>query len=146
MPAFAHDFNPNTHVTRRVRLDLPLTLLSPYKEMLEKLPYAVWLKTHAAEVRALTDDKGEKLLFSIHPRMAQGKNSSIFVTDFEFTSPSALKYYNQYFLPTMRGRIEESYFGAMASDSPFAYRIALDTDAEKFAALVDDVTEFQTIV
>lgn len=115
--------NPNTVITRRVRLELPAELPAPFKDALAAKPYDEWLKTHIAEVMSLENDKGEKLVAGIHSRMGQNENGAVFVTDFTFESKEKFDYYNQHKLATMRGRIEESYPGATASGSPFKYTI-----------------------
>jgi hypothetical protein len=145
MPAISPDFNHNARVTRRVRLDLPRTLPAAYQAMLDKLPYQNWLKTHIAEVLSLKNNSGGSLLTGIRSRMGQSETGTVFVTDFEFTSQAALDYYNAHYLAAMRGRIEESYPGATALSSPFAYKIALDRDNETFGALIKGIKNFQTI-
>ncbi len=132
-------------IIRRVRLDLPQSLPEPYAGQLVKLPYHQWLKAHVAEVLALMDDAGNKLLARIHPRMGRSANGSAFVTDFVFPSDVHFQYYNTHFLAKMRGRIEESYPGAMAAGSPFAYSITTDADQPKFDALLDGIVDLKEV-
>lgn len=131
-------------IIRRVRLDLPHDLAAPYAGMLVKLPYHQWLKDHVAEVASLKGEAGSTLLASVRPRMGQTASGKVFVTDFEFGSDAHFQYYNTHFLAKMRGRIEESYPGAMASGSPFSYRIATN-DQPAFDALLDGIMNLKDV-
>ena len=131
-------------IIRRVRLDLPHDLAPPYAAMLAKLPYHQWLKAHAVEVAGLSDDAGNALLADVLPRMGNTASGTVFVTDFEFGSDARFQYYNTHFLAKMRGRIEESYPGATAAGSPFAYRIATH-EQPAFASLLDGIENLKAI-
>lgn len=135
------------YVIRRVRLDLPSEVtVSPFKEQLENLPYAEWLRNHVKEVSALVSIDDQQLLVGICSRSgtSAGGRSAVFVTDFCFGSKEHFDYYNATFLPTMRNRITESYPGALSVDgfSPFKYSFAIkgegDASAYEELGAIDD--------
>jgi hypothetical protein len=142
MPAFSPDFNS---ITRRVRMDLPHILPSPYKEALETLPYKEWVLSHIAEIMTLKNAQGEALLLGTRARSGKTQSGTVFVTDLCFTSSAALEYYNQHWLSIMRGRLNESYTGATLPESPFQYRFAISDDKAAFDVLLDGITVIETI-
>jgi len=134
-------------IVRRVRLDLPHRLSPPWADQLEALPYAQWLRTHVAEVIQLKGAAGTALLTDVKSvRGTTAAGDEVFVTDFTFPSVAHLEEYNQLYLAAMRGRIAESYPGALSAvGSPFKYRICLSKDKVAFSALLDGALDLTVV-
>jgi hypothetical protein len=152
MPETAPDCNTNQTVIRRVRLDLPAVVPPPFDAMLKRRPYEDWLKDHIQEVMDLENDRGAKLVLGIHSRVGVAPGGAeVFITDFHFSSPENLEYYNAHFLAEMRRRIEDNYPGATGPGSPFTYSImtlakdASPADRTKYEEMENGVILFNDI-
>lgn len=120
------------YVIRRVRLDLPADIPSPFKEQFEALSYAQWLHNHVGEVSSLLSKDNEPLLAGVRSRtgVSVSTGKTVFVTDFCFVNKEHFDYYNATYLPAMRNRITESYPGAFLPDSPFKYSFGIKGEGD----------------